>query len=162
MPDVDFRIAGYGQLECTVEGEDYYLQWYPCWFRDMTAPPELMIAYMDYLGVDMAVLQHDHVYGSLNELVISKNTVVYPPRVIRLGGSPSETTKPYEISGPTCDTLDLLPVKLDLPTDLTVGDWVELGLAGAYTNSMSTRFNGLYSEQWVSIEGDIPPGFSDG
>ena len=67
MPDVDFRIAGYGQLECTVDGEDFYLQWYPCWFRDMTAPPELMIAYMDYLGVDMAVLQHDHVYGSLNE-----------------------------------------------------------------------------------------------
>jgi len=67
MPDVDFRIAQYGQLECTVDGEDYYLQWYPCSLADMTAPPELMIAYMDYLGVDIGVLQHDHVYGSLNQ-----------------------------------------------------------------------------------------------
>lgn len=111
---------------------------------------------------DDLVFLNDGVYGSLNELVISKNTVVYPLRVIRLSGTPSETTKPYGISGPTCDTLDLLPVKLDLPTDLAVGDWIELGLAGAYTNSMSTRFNGLYSEQWVSIEGDLPPGFNDG
>ena len=69
MPDVGFRIAGYGQLECTVDGEDYYLQWYPCGFRDMEAPPELMLTYMDYLGVDMAVLQHDHIYGSLNEIL---------------------------------------------------------------------------------------------
>ena len=67
MPDVDFRIAQYGQLECTVDGEDYYLQWYPCSLADMTAPPELMIAYMDYLGVDIGVLQHDHVYGSLSQ-----------------------------------------------------------------------------------------------
>ena len=69
MPDVDFRIGGFGQLECTVDGEDYYLQWYPCSFREMAAPPELMVTYMDYLGVDMAVLQHDHIYGSLNEIL---------------------------------------------------------------------------------------------
>lgn len=61
MPDVDFRIAGQGQLECTVDGEDYYLQWYPCWMQDMASSPELMIAYMDYLGVDMAVLEHNHI-----------------------------------------------------------------------------------------------------
>ena len=113
---------------------------------------------------DDLVFLNDGVYGSFNELAISKNTVVYPPQVIRLGGSPSETTKSYAISGPTCDTLDLLPVKLDLPTDLAVGDWIEFGLAGAYTNAMSTRFNGFYSETWVSIEGDRadPPGVGDG
>lgn len=114
---------------------------------------------------DELVFLNDGVYGSLNELVISKNTVVYPPRVIRLDGTPpSETTRPYAISGPTCDTLDLLPVKIDLPTDIAVGDWIEFGLAGAYTNAMSTRFNGLYSEHWVSIEGDraMPPGFGEG
>ena len=67
LPDVNLHVAQHGQLECTVDGEDYYLQWYPCWFTDMTAPPELMVAYMDYLGVEKAVLQHDHVYGSLNQ-----------------------------------------------------------------------------------------------
>ena len=69
MPDVDFRIGLCGQLECTVNEEDYYLQWYPGMLRDMSAPPELAIAYMDYLGVDSAVLQHDHLYGSLNEFL---------------------------------------------------------------------------------------------
>ena len=83
MPDVDFRIAKHGQLECTVDGEDYYLQWYPCWLQDMAAPPELMIAYMDYLGVDMAVLQHDHIYGSLNQ-ILSDCMNRYPGRFLPL------------------------------------------------------------------------------
>ena len=83
MPDVDFRIGVHGQLECTVDGEDYYLQWYPCWFRDMAASPEIMIAYMDYLGVDMAVLQHDHIYGSLNE-ILSDCMRRYPGRFLPL------------------------------------------------------------------------------
>lgn len=113
---------------------------------------------------DDLVFLNDGLYGSLNELAMSKNTVVYPRRIIRPGGRPSETTKPYAISGPTCDTVDQLPGTLDLPTDLAVGDWIEFGLAGAYTNAMSTRFNGFYSETWISIEGDraLPPGFGDG
>ena len=83
MPDVDMRIGQYGQLECTVDGEEYYLQWYPCWFRDMTAPPELMVTNMDYLGVDKAVLQHDHVYGSLNEY-LSEVMERFPDRYLPL------------------------------------------------------------------------------
>ncbi|MCH2374859.1 MAG: amidohydrolase [Planctomycetes bacterium] len=83
QPEVNLRVAHYGQLECTVDGEDYYLQWYPCWFRDMSAPPELMIAYMDYLGVEMAVLQHDHIYGSLDE-VFSDCMQRYPGRFLPL------------------------------------------------------------------------------
>ncbi len=67
MPDVNFGVGRFGRLECTVADEEYYLQWYPCWMHDMAAPPELMVAFMDYMGVDMAVLQHDHIYGSLNE-----------------------------------------------------------------------------------------------
>lgn len=83
MPDVDFRVGHYGQVECTVDDEDYYLQWYPCSFADMSARPEMMIAYMDYLGVDMAVLQHDHIYGSLNEYM-SEQTRRYPGRFLPL------------------------------------------------------------------------------
>ena len=102
---------------------------------------------------------NDGIYGSFKELDISDNAVVYPPRVIRLMGTPDEKTKPYSISGPTCDSLDLFPAKINLPVGLEVGDWIEFGLAGAYTNSMSSRFNGLYSDQWVRIEGGraVPP-----
>lgn len=66
MADVNLRTGAYGRLECTVNDEDYYLQWYPCWMQEMKCPPELTLAFMDAIGVDMAVLQHDHVYGGLN------------------------------------------------------------------------------------------------
>jgi len=110
---------------------------------------------------DDLVFLNDGIYGSFKELEISNNLVVFPQRIIRLGGTADEKTRAFSVSGPTCDSLDLFPAKLELPADLKVGDWIEFGLAGAYTNSMSSRFNGLYSEQWVSIEGQqaAPPGF---
>lgn len=83
MPDVNLRVGTYGQLECTVAGVDYYLQWYPPSFADMAGRPEMLIAYMDYLGVDMAVLQHDHIYGSLNEY-FSRQMPAFPGRFLPL------------------------------------------------------------------------------
>lgn len=83
MPSVNLRATTYGRIEVTAGGEDYFLQWYPCSMQDMTAPPELMLAHMDYLGVDMAVLQHDHVYGTLNEY-LAECVRRYPSRFIGL------------------------------------------------------------------------------
>lgn len=83
MPDVDFRVGDYGRLECTVAGEPYFMQWYPCSFRDNAAPPELLLAYMNYMGVEMAVLQHDHVYGSLNRF-LSECSRRFPGRFLPL------------------------------------------------------------------------------
>ncbi len=83
MPGVNLRVGEYGKLLCTVDGEEYYLQWYPCWFSDMTCPPELTLAYMDSLGVDMAVIQHDHLYGSLNQF-LSDCARRYPGRLLPL------------------------------------------------------------------------------
>jgi ornithine decarboxylase len=109
---------------------------------------------------DDLVFLSDGIYGNFKELDISNGAVALPPRVIRLDGTAAAETRPYSISGPTCDSLDVFPTKLHLPADLRVGDWIEFGLAGAYTNSMSTRFNGLYSDRWVRIDGDraTPPG----
>lgn len=83
MPEVNFRIGQHGRVEFTVDGEDYYIPWYPCFMQDMAAPPELMISYMNYMGVDKAVLQHDHVYGNLNEY-LSECTRKYPGRFLPL------------------------------------------------------------------------------
>ena len=83
LTKVDFRVGNYGQVECTVGAEDYYLQWYPVSLRDNAAPPELLIAYMDYVGVDMAVLQHDHVYGAQNAF-LSECAAKYPGRFLPL------------------------------------------------------------------------------
>ena len=46
-------------------------------------------------------------------------------------------------------------LRLDLPADIEEGDWIEMGQMGAYTNSMSTRFNGFFAETYVTV--DTPP-----
>jgi len=100
---------------------------------------------------DDLVFLNDGIYGALSELVISNGSVKFPLTVYRINGSPSHKTKPYSISGPTCDTLDIVPGKVDLPEDLKTGDWIEFGIAGAYSNSMASRFNGLHADQWMLI-----------
>ena len=69
MPDVDFRMhnCGFGRAELTIDGVDYYVQIYPPDLESNSAPPERMITEMERAGVDMGVLQHDHLYGALNE-----------------------------------------------------------------------------------------------
>ena len=66
LPDVNFRIGDHGRVEFTVDGVDYYRQTWPQ-LRTMSWSPEQMIAWMDMTGVDIGVLQHDHIYGALNE-----------------------------------------------------------------------------------------------
>ena len=64
--DVNFRGGDFGRLVWTVGGTDYSKQYLPPTLIDLAASPELMIAQMDYVGVDRAVLQTGHVYGRLN------------------------------------------------------------------------------------------------
>src|SRR5919197_2671017 len=54
---VNFRLGINGQLDFTVDGEDYYVQYMPVAMQEFRAPPELMLAHMTYAGVDHAVLQ---------------------------------------------------------------------------------------------------------
>jgi len=62
---VDFRVGRFGQLEFTVDGEDYYAQYMPVGMQEMVAPPDLMLAQMTYAGVDHAVLQAGGAYGAM-------------------------------------------------------------------------------------------------
>jgi len=100
---------------------------------------------------DDLVFLNDGVYGNLKEMEMS-DCVRFPQQVIRVGGEPSRDRRTFALSGPTCDSLDILPAEFDLPADIAIGDWIEFSLSGAYSNSMSTRFNGLYTEQWIRIE----------
>ena len=65
--DVDFRVGKFGRLQWIKGGVEYYLQWMPPSLQEMAAPSELMVAQMDYVGVDKALLSHGHVYGKLND-----------------------------------------------------------------------------------------------
>jgi ornithine decarboxylase len=108
---------------------------------------------------DDLVFLNDGIYGSFQEIQISKHLVTYPSRVFRKGGQASSVSRSFSISGPTCDSLDILPGPLDLPEDISVGDWIEFGSVGAYSNAMATRFNGFEPREWVVVDGPgaLPP-----
>lgn len=105
---------------------------------------------------------NDGVYGSLSETNLSHGEVWYPTRVMRAGGgAPGEADKPFTIFGPTCDSLDKLPVQIPLPADIAEGDWIEIGTMGAYSNSTRTAFNGIFPDTLVEITGGEPPRLDD-
>jgi predicted TIM-barrel fold metal-dependent hydrolase len=83
LAEVGFRAANYGRFEWTVDGEDYYLQFMPPSLQSMQAPPEFLIALMDYAGVDVAVLQDDGIYGRLNA-EFADSVARWPDRFIAL------------------------------------------------------------------------------
>lgn len=101
-------------------------------------------------GSDLYI--NDGVYHSLSETMVCG--LELPMRLIRETPS-SEERIPFRIYGPTCDCTDVLQKPVLLPADVQEGDWIEIGQAGAYTNSMSTQFNGFYPETFVSV--DSPP-----
>jgi predicted TIM-barrel fold metal-dependent hydrolase len=67
LKDVDFRVGIYGQLDFTIDNEDYYVQYMPVGMQEIVAPPELMLAQMTYAGVDHTVLQAGGGYGAMND-----------------------------------------------------------------------------------------------
>jgi predicted TIM-barrel fold metal-dependent hydrolase len=79
--EVDFRVGKYGRFEWTIDGTDYYKQFMPPSLQDNRCDPDYLIAEMDYAGVDRAVLQNDHFYGSLNDM-FEAAVCRYPDRFI--------------------------------------------------------------------------------
>jgi ornithine decarboxylase len=57
----------------------------------------------------------------------------------------SSRAKPVGFSfyGPTCDDLDHMAGPFDLPADVQAGDYLEIGMLGAYGCAMRTGFNGF-------------------
>jgi ornithine decarboxylase len=66
----------------------------------------------------------------------------YPVRLIRHEES---NTRPMSFSfyGPTCDDLDRMAGPFELPGDVGPGDFIEIGMLGAYGCAMRTQFNGF-------------------
>jgi ornithine decarboxylase len=64
---------------------------------------------------------------------------------------PSEKMVPYTFYGPTCDNLDKMRGPFMLPEDTQEGDWIEIGMLGAYGSTMQTRFNGFHSSAVVTV-----------
>ncbi|MEQ7872716.1 type III PLP-dependent enzyme [Sphingomonas sp. ASV193] len=75
----------------------------------------------------------------------------YPVRLVRDGGS---EVKPAAFSfyGPTCDDLDHMAGPFKLPADVGPGDYIEVGMLGAYGCAMRTGFNGFGIEDRVIVD----------
>ncbi len=50
---------------------------------------------------------------------------------------------PFSFYGPTCDDADHMAGPFQLPADTQVGDYIEIGMLGAYGCAMRTGFNGF-------------------
>jgi len=96
------------------------------------------------------IFLNDGIYGGLMEFM--QVPELQPPyRVIRDGQVLEGATKPWKVFGPTCDPLDVLPARLDLPVDIRDEDYIEFGTLGAYGIATSTRFNGYGGHAVVAV-----------
>ncbi len=68
--------------------------------------------------------------------------------------SDSEPHAAFTVTGPTCDASDTLFYGASLPEKLEVGDRVYIGMAGAYSLSYASAFNGFPPPVLVLVDGD--------
>ncbi|MCC2979278.1 type III PLP-dependent enzyme [Sphingomonas sp. IC4-52] len=75
----------------------------------------------------------------------------FPVTLLR---EPQSTVRdhPFSFYGPTCDDLDHMAGPFLLPADITAGDYIEIGMLGAYGSAMRTTFNGFGSDETVIVE----------
>jgi ornithine decarboxylase len=99
------------------------------------------------------VYLNDGMYGAFWELRFLGH-LQYPCRAYRNGVAMTGETRPFRLFGPTCDSQDEMPARVELPADIDVGDHIEFGSMGAYSLSGRTNFNGFYSDDVVSVTGE--------
>ena len=105
-----------------------------------------------------ALYLNDGSYGSLFDAAHSKWP--FPVKLVRPDedGEPSDVEgplKPFRFYGPTCDAIDHMPGPFWLPEDIREGDYIEIGMLGAYGVAMNTRFNGFGDAETVAMD-DAP------
>jgi ornithine decarboxylase len=58
----------------------------------------------------------------------------------------------FSFYGPTCDDADFMKGPFMLPADIQAGDYIEIGMLGAYGAAMRTGFNGFGEAIAVTVE----------
>jgi len=105
-----------------------------------------------------ALYLNDGSYGSLFDAAHVKWP--FPVKLFRKDGEDAVEVegaplRPFRFYGPTCDSIDHMPGPFWLPEDIREGDYVEIGMLGAYGVAMNTRFNGFGDAETVVVE-DAP------
>jgi ornithine decarboxylase len=75
----------------------------------------------------------------------------YPVQLLR---DQDSGVRPAQFSfyGPTCDDLDHMAGPFELPGDVKAGDYIEIGMLGAYGCAMRTGFNGFGTERTEIVQ----------
>ena len=58
----------------------------------------------------------------------------------------------FSFYGPTCDDMDHMAGPFYLPADVEAGDYIEIGMLGAYGCAMRTGFNGFGAVDTIAVE----------
>jgi ornithine decarboxylase len=93
---------------------------------------------------------NDGVYGNLAELKWIGPQ--FPLQLVRPGRPSDRHRVGFDLYGPTCDSIDSMPGPHWLPADTDDGEWVEVGMMGAYSNALKTRFNGFRTDRMAFID----------
>ena len=106
--------------------------------RALVAEAESLIVRVDARRGDELFI-NDGGYGALFDA--AQLGFVFPVKLLR-PGTEGETLKPFEMWGPTCDSIDRMKGPFLLPASVREGDFIEIGNLGAYGRALASRFNG--------------------
>jgi ornithine decarboxylase len=107
--------------------------------RALVAEAESLIVRVDARkGNDLYI--NDGGYGALFDA--AHLGFVFPVRLVGRETKPGERLVPFEMWGPTCDSIDYMKGPFLLPASIREGDYIEIGNIGAYGRALASRFNG--------------------
>ncbi len=93
---------------------------------------------------------NDGTYGGLFDAGPLLKTK-FPARAYRTGSEFEPGEAAFRLAGPTCDSLDVMEGPFMLPTDIDMGDWIEIRNLGSYSRSLRTNFNGFGGSDLVCL-----------
>src|SRR3990172_5269724 len=94
--------------------------------------------YLD-VGAFQGLIEMLDFYGFNNPVISERN---------------SEPLTPFVLSGPTCDSADVIKHQAMLPAGITLGDRVYVLTAGAYSISME-RYNGIDFPETIIVQKEL-------
>jgi len=120
--------------------------------RALVAEAESLIVRVDARrGKDLYI--NDGGYGMLFDA--AHLGFIFPVRIVSRDVAASEPLEPFELWGPTCDSIDYMKGPFLLPASVAEGDYLEIGNMGAYGRAIAGHFNG-YGEYDEVILFDEP------
>jgi ornithine decarboxylase len=107
--------------------------------RALVAEAESLIVRVDARRGN-ALYINDGSYGMLFDA--AHLGFVFPVRLVGTEHDAAATLEPFELWGPTCDSIDYMKGPFMLPASVKEGDYIEIGNMGAYARAIAGRFNG--------------------